>query len=373
MALSTAIGLSEEGSMLLDTATDFFATSCDRAYVRSQLETPSGFEDSLWRQIVDLGWIGLGVPEDLGGAGLGLAEAITIAEPMGRALGALPFVSTQLFVEGLTAGGSNRLCERYLPQVVAGAPATVALMEPGGSWLLGEPRCTMTLTPNGFTLSGVKTFVGDAGVAHAALVSANMDGQMVFAVLNLDDPRGLSITRETVIDETQRSFRVEFSDVSIDADNLIEGPDAQAVMRRVQEAAWMLNAAQSVGGIAGTLALIVEYLNTRKAFGRKIGGYQSLKHPSVEILIGLERARSHLYHAATVLKLGESAEIALRMAKAQSNETFAFAGDRAIQFHGAFGFTYDCDAQLFLRRALWLQYNYGDPAHQRKRLAPLLL
>ena len=81
MALSTAIGLSEEGSMLLDTATDFFATSCDRAYVRSQLETPSGFEDSLWRQIVDLGWIGLGVPEDLGGAGLGLAEAITIAEP----------------------------------------------------------------------------------------------------------------------------------------------------------------------------------------------------------------------------------------------------------------------------------------------------
>lgn len=69
----------------------------------------------------------------------------------------------------------------------------------------------------------------------------------------------------------------------------------------------------------------------------------------------------------------EDAEIALRMAKAEAGDSFVFAGDRAIQFHGGFGFTYDCDGQLFLRRALWLQYAFGDGAHQRRRLADLLL
>jgi len=125
------------------------------------------------------------------------------------------------------------------------------------------------------------------------------------------------------------------------------------------------------------LALTVAYLNTRSAFGRKIGSYQALKHGCVDILIGLERARSHLYHAATLLADadggGADAEIALRMAKAEAGDAFALAGDRAVQFHGGFGFTWDCDAQLYLRRALWLQPWFGDSAHQRKRLAERLL
>ena len=89
----------------------------------------------------------------------------------------------------------------------------------------------------------------------------------------------------------------------------------------------------------------------------------------------MEACRSHLYHAATLLA-GEDAnaiESAIRMAKAQGSEAFAFAGDRAVQFHGGFGFTYDCDAQLFLRRALWCQYQFGDAAYHRALLGPLLL
>ena len=127
--------------------------------------------------------------------------------------------------------------------------------------------------------------------------------------------------------------------------------------------------------------LVVDYLCTRTQFGHKIGSYQALKHPTVDMLMGLERARSHLYHAATLLDSQShlsahpsgGAEIALRMAKAESTEAFAFASDRAIQFHGGFGFTYDCDAQLYLRRSLWLQYQYGDAPHHRAQLAHQLL
>jgi alkylation response protein AidB-like acyl-CoA dehydrogenase len=95
----------------------------------------------------------------------------------------------------------------------------------------------------------------------------------------------------------------------------------------------------------------------------------------VDILLQLEGMRSHLYHAATehANQNTKAAEIALRIAKAHGSEAFAFAGDRAVQFHGGFGFTFECDAQLYLRRALWCQYQFGDEKHQRQLLAPLLL
>ncbi|MBK8765648.1 MAG: hypothetical protein IPM01_13925 [Burkholderiaceae bacterium] len=141
----------------------------------------------------------------------------------------------------------------------------------------------------------------------------------------------------------------------------------------MRNAGLLLASAQAAGGIAGVLDVVVEYLNTRTTFGRKIGSYQSLKHTCADILVGMERARSHVYHAATQLADGQDALVALRMAKVEAGDTFAFAGDRAVQFHGGFGFTFECDAQLFLRRALWLQYSFGDAAHHRRRLADALL
>ncbi len=135
----------------------------------------------------------------------------------------------------------------------------------------------------------------------------------------------------------------------------------------------LLLAAEMCGGIAGVLEVTLDYLKTRKQFERHIGSYQALKHPMVDVLTGLEASRSLLYHAASQFGTGRSSEISVRMAKAQASDAFAFASDRAIQFHGAFGFTYDCDAQLFRRRALWCEYQQGDAAHHRRHLAELLL
>ena len=90
----------------------------------------------------------------------------------------------------------------------------------------------------------------------------------------------------------------------------------------------------------------------------------------------MEGARSLLYHAATIITndpLDESMEIACRMAKSKATDALGFAGDRAVQFHGGMGFTYECDAQLYIRRAQWCQQQFGDAYHHRKRLAPLLL
>lgn len=370
--LSTRISFSDEQTMLLDTATSFCRERSSIHAVRALLASEDGFDRTVWNEMVALGWSGIAVPERFGGSGLSLAEAATIAEPMGRHLLATPYASTQLFVQGLLAGGNAEQQGMILPRIAHGAIGTVALFEEEGDWRLSHIEATAVRAGDTVRLSGAKTLVSDAAVAELLLVSVALDGAPALAILAADALPPEGRRREIVIDETRRSYHLDLQGIDVPAASLITGAGAASALLAIRNAALLLASAEAAGGIAGALDVTIDYLNTRKAFGRKIGSFQSLKHTCAEILVGLERARSHLYHAASLLGGNEDAEIALRMAKAEAGDTFAFAGDRAVQFHGGFGFTFDCDAQLFLRRALWLQYAYGDSAHQRRHLADLL-
>jgi alkylation response protein AidB-like acyl-CoA dehydrogenase len=94
----------------------------------------------------------------------------------------------------------------------------------------------------------------------------------------------------------------------------------------------------------------------------------------VNIMMAIENTRSLLYHAATIFDgASRQSEVACRMAKAYAGETYAYAVDRAVQFHGAIGFTWECNAQLYFRRAQWDRYSYGDALHHRRHLGDLLL
>lgn len=373
VALGSLLTFSDEQAMLLETAVAFCRDKSPVASVRAQLTTETGFDPALWKEMVALGWTGIAVPERFGGSGLGLAEVATIAEPMGRHLFATPFLSTQLFTRGLVAGGSEQQCAAVLPKICDGAIGTVALFESDGDWDLHHPGCTVSLDGGVLKLSGAKTLVCDAAVADHVLLSArDSDGRPLLLLLPGAELRA-RCSREIVIDETQRSYRIALDGLVVPAGALIVGEGAARALDAIRDCALLLCSAQAAGGVAGALDVIVAYLNLRTTFGRKIGSYQSLKHTAAEILVELERARSHVYHAASLLGAGEEAQIALRMAKAQAGDALVHAGDRGVQFHGGFGFTYECDAQLYLRRGLWLQYAFGDSAHHRRRLAELLL
>jgi alkylation response protein AidB-like acyl-CoA dehydrogenase len=372
-ALSTRIRFTDEQAMLLDTATAFCREKSPVAAVRAQLTSVHGFDRAIWDEMVALGWSGIAVPESFGGSGLSLAEVATIAEPMGRHLLATPFASTQLAIQALLAGGSDAQQADWLPRLAAGAIGTVALFERDGDWDLARPQASATPEGERVRLGGVKTLVCDAAVADLLVVSVALHGAPALALVRADELPSGSLQRETVIDETRRCERVTLDGIHVPATAMITGEAAARALQAIDRAAWLIASAEAAGGIAGALGVIVEYLNLRTAFGRKIGAYQSLKHTCAEILVGLERARSHMYHAATLLADGQDAEIALRMAKVEAGDTFVLAGDRAIQFHGGFGFTYECDGQLYLRRALWLQYAHGDAPAHRRRLAAMLL
>ena len=379
-ALGSQFHFSDEQAMLQDSAVAFCRAqspmSTVRALISGAMDDSSGFDRAVWQAIAELGWLGISIPEAFGGSGLTLGHTAVIAEAMGRHLLATPFASTLLCIEGLLAGGSAAQQAAWLPRLAQGGIATVALFEDEGDWDLLSLQCRAE--PNGasITLHGNKTLVLDAAVADLLLVSVQHAGAPALLLLPATALPRQHLQREAVIDETRRSYRLALDGLQLPAHALIQGAAARQALQAIRQAALLLASAEAAGGIAGALAVTVDYLNSRSAFGRKIGSYQALKHGCAEILIGLERARSHVHHAATLLVEAGGAqaiEIALRMAKVEAGDSFVLAGDRAVQFHGGFGFTYDCDAQLYLRRALWLQPWFGDAAHHRRRLADLLL
>ena len=369
MSHPLTISFTDEQSMLLDTAGEFFRVNSPVEYVRAQIETETGFDAGIWTQMAELGWLGLAVPEAFGGSGLGLAEAVTIAEPMGRHLFAGPFLSTQLAICALVHGGTDAQKGEWLPRLAGGEIATVALLEAGGDWDLSNVNARAQRDGDRVRLHGAKTFVADAAVAAFVVVLVSLEGSPGLVLVERERISDDALTREVVIDETRRCYGLNLEGIEVPATSVL----ASAPIETVGRAGTLLLTAEMCGGISATLDCVVEYLNTRTQFGRQIGSYQALKHPTVDILVGLERSRSHLYHAASVINDERLADTAVRMAKAEASDAFAFAGDRAIQFHGGFGFTYECDAQLYLRRALWCQYQFGDALHHRKRLAKTLL
>lgn len=369
---NTALSFSDEQAMLLDVARQFCRDRSPIAKVRAQLETETGYDPALWDEMVALGWAGIALPESSGGSGMGVATLVPVVEAMGRAMLGTPLVSSALAAQLLLRAGSREQVERLLPALAAGAPATLALLE-NGDW--GSEMVTLELDQHG-VLHGAKKFVPDATVASVFIVAVRQRGELALAVVRADQLAASALQPNTLIDQTKRSANVDFSGVRVDASNLIAGPQVAVALRDVRLLGALLVAAEATGSAAACLDTIVDYLKTRKQFGKLIGSYQALKHPTVDILTATDSARSFIYHAATLVgdaPLDRDAEIACRMAKAHASQTLLYAGDRAVQFHGGMGFTYECDAQLYIRRAQWSQQQFGDAQHHRKRLATLLL
>jgi len=369
---NTALRFSDEQAMLLDVARAFCRDQSPVAAVRAQLETAAGYDAGTWQEMVALGWAGIALPEACGGAGLGVSSLVPVAECMGRALLGTPLLSSALAGQLLARAASPGQAERWLPALAAGEPATVALLD-DGDW--GAPGLALQLDEGG-VLRGGKRFVSDATAAQLFVVAVTHRGAPALAVVRAAQLAATALRPHTLIDLTRRAAAVDFSGVQVDAADIIAGPQVVAALRDVRLLGALLVAAEAAGSAAACLDTMVDYLKTRKQFGRLIGSYQALKHPAVDILCGVDSARSFVYHAATLVgegPLDRDAEIACRMAKAQACQVLSHAGDRAVQFHGGMGFTWECDAQLYLRRAQWCQQQFGDPQHHRRRLAALLL
>lgn len=368
------LGFSEDQATLLDVATSFCAERSPMARVRRLIEDETGHDPAIWREIADLGWLGIAIPEAYGGSGLRLGEVVPVMEQMGRYMLAGPFFSSTLAAQALLAAGTEAQKQAVLPRIADGAVATLALCEPNDDWDLANISAAASLSGDGrLRLSGQKRLVCDAAAARYIIASVLFEGRPALVCFEAEQLSEGALRREVIIDETRRSYALTLDGLEVPADGLLDPARAEAALRHIHLAANLLAAAEMCGGTQAVIDYTLDYLRTRVQFGKLIGSYQALKHPIVDAYVGYEQARSHLYSAAHCFDEQGVGEIATRMAKAQADTAMSFAADRAIQFHGGFGFTYDCDAQLYRRRAIWHASQYGDAAYHKARLAELLL
>ena len=364
---NTSLRFDDEQAMLLDVAREFCAAQ-GIAAARETLEAPLAHRPQQWQAIVEMGWTGIGIAEEHGGSGLSIGAAVPVLESMGRVLLTTPLLSTLLAAQLLARAAGERGAP-VLAAIAAGTPVTVAELE-SEDWLAAPQLCC----DDDGRLSGRKRMVLDAQTADYFLVTVATDEGPGLALVDAASLGPDALQPRVLIDNTRRAADLMLENVR--AEWVCSGPAVARALRDYRLLGALLVAAESTGAAAACLDTVVDYLKTRKQFGKLIGSYQALKHPSVEILTAMDSARSFVYHGATLVEddaLTRDAEIACRMAKAQASETLAYAGDRAVQFHGGMGFTWDCDAQLFLRRAQWAQQQFGDAVYHRRVLGALLL
>ncbi|MGE3251377.1 MAG: acyl-CoA dehydrogenase family protein [Hyphomonadaceae bacterium] len=359
MALDADIRFSDVDAMLLETAVAFAAERSPMSRVRALIDTPTGYDGETWREMTSLGWTGLVIPEAHGGSGLSISSAIAIIEACGHRLLASPLMGTLVASDILARHGSDAQQALWLPRLAQGEIAALALD--------AAQACSLSARSGGFAAAGRKSGVCFGADAAVTLVSVTLEGAPRLALVRREAAQG-AYAAQSSMDATQRLYALELSSVALsDEDLLPQSANLDAALRT----AAVLQAAEMCGGMLGAIETTLEYLKTRTQFGRLIGAYQALKHPMADLFVQHELLRSLVYAAASNLDAPAGEQLAA-MAKVKANEAFAHAGDRAVQFHGGFGFTWDCDAGLYLRRALWSQTQFGGTRHYRRRLAAAL-
>ena len=361
---------SPEQEALRDAVRQTLANEAPISYVRRRIDDESaGVDEALWRTLVDLGWVGLLVPESLGGLGLGLVDVVVVQEEMGRALFDGPFFSSAVLA---TCAARTLGDDDLLRSLASGAArATVAVEEWGAGDPLSGVATTATRSGDGWVLDGLKPVVLDAVGAGVLLVvarDADGDGVAGFAV------DGGDVVPEPVpsLDVTRRLARVPLSQTP--ARRLGPDGDQTALWRRVLDDASVALCAETLGACDAAQAMAVDYAGARVQFDRPIGSFQVIRHKLVDMLHDVTLARVGVHWAAWASDVDDpEREHAAAMCKGFVGEAAVQVTGESIQVHGGVGFTWDVDAHLYFRRVKQNDVLFGPQGWQRQRLAGLVV
>jgi alkylation response protein AidB-like acyl-CoA dehydrogenase len=359
--------LTDEQQAIKSTAHDFLASRFKSERLREIAAGESGFDESGWQEMAELGWAGLALPEEWGGQGLGIVDLAVLFEEMGYVCAPSPLLSNTIVGLAIAAGGSDEQKERWLPPLAAGERrGTPALFDAGLPVEIGKFAMAAESDGDGVLLNGEKTLVMDAASADFFLV-ATSDGRRHIVESGAS---GVTVVPEESIDPTRRLSSVRFEGVRPEATLPGAGEDYIPVFLR----ACVALAAESTGLARRALEMSVAYAKDRQQFGRPIGAYQAVSHRCAQMLLETENSRSAVYGAAWAADAEpESLQLAAAMAKAYASDAGWRVPDAAIQVHGGIGFTWEHDLHFFLKRGRANAASLGDGKWHRERVADAVL
>ncbi len=353
-------GLTEEQELLQETIRGFVANECPPARLREIFDSGAGTDETLWQGITEMGLAGLAVPEDCGGAGMELLELALVSEVFGSGLLPGPFLGHSLASLALVHGGSDEQKRAWLPRMADGKTiGTYAAAEENSRW---EPSEWSVEEKDG-KLTGVKLYVPHADIADLIVVGCSR-GRLALVER---DASGVSIEELGGIDRTRPIFRVVLDGAAAD---LIEA--GHNVSARVRDAALVLLAADSFGVATTLIEMSTEYAKTREQFGSVIAQFQSVKHQLARLATDIEPTRALFWYAAHAFDhLPNESERVAALAKAHITDRAMHTARESVELHGGLGFTWECDVQMWYKRAMFNRSAFGTPDALRGRIATL--
>jgi acyl-CoA dehydrogenase len=375
-----ALVLNEEQVMLKDAAAGFLAEKATVAHLRALRDEASeqGYDEGVWREMAEMGWAGIAIPEEFGGLGYGYTGLGLVLEQAGRHLSASPLQSTVLVAATLvTELGDREQKERLLPAIAAGDKVMTLALQEGPHHAPEQVAATATADGDDWVVSGCKVLVLDAHVADAFIVIARSAGSAgdtdgLCALLVDAGSDGLSVERRSLVDSRNAGV-ISLEQVRVPAGNLLgEAGQAWAGLSRALDIANIGLASELLGLSAEAFERTVGYLQERKQFGRVIGSFQGLQHRAAELFAELELARSIVLQALQAIDAGEEdLSLLASAAKAKLCQVAQQATNEGIQMHGGIGMTDEHEIGFFIKRARVAQHTFGDYNYHLDRFALL--
>jgi alkylation response protein AidB-like acyl-CoA dehydrogenase len=369
--------LTEEQEILQRTVREFVASKSSMKRLRSLRDDRAGdgFSKALWREMAQLGWLGIVIPEAYGGAGLGFGDLMVVMEELGRGLMPEPMIATALLgAQAVLLGGTDAQKQAHLPGIAAGERLlALAYQETKTRYDVDRPETRAERAGRGWRLTGEKVHVLDGHVADTFVVSAKTpEGVTLFLVPR--DAHGLTVERQHRIDGRGVAL-VHLAGVEVGDDAVLGGVGkGGALLARVVDRATIALTAEMLGGMTVAFEMTLAYLKTRVQFGVLIGTFQALKHRAARLFIETELTRSVVMAAHAALDDGaDDTQVARAagLAKARSSDAFVLIGNEAVQMHGGIGMTDEHDIGFYLKRSRAAALTFGDAAWHRDRVARL--
>ena len=326
---------------------------------RRRIEAAGGFSREAWDELAELGLGGLYIGEDDGGLGMGPVAGMVVMEELGRGIVLEPFA--QVLISGAVLSGyaQGDLKEHWLPRIAGGqALVVLAHQERKARYRLDVCEARAEKSGDGWTVTGTKSVVPAGDEADAYLGPAQADGRIALFLVERS-ASGVE-SRGYGTQDGGRAAEVVFDDAAASLVTL----DGLAALEHAVDVGIAALCAEAVGVMDKTLAVTVDYMNTRKQFGVVIASFQALRHRVADMKMQLELARSMSYYASLKLNApaGERRQ-AIARAKYQLGVSMRFVGQQAVQLHGGIGVTDEYIVSHYFKRLTQLEMTFGDTLH----------
>jgi len=368
--------LSKNQALIRKSAREFFEKECPKDKTRSLMNDPIGYDQRAWQKMVDLGFVGIHIPENFGGMQGEFMELTLLMEEMGRNIVPSPFFDTVcLCAPALMAAGTEDQKSRYLPDIAEnGAIWSLALHETGNWDASPEIQLIATLKDEDYRLNGRKIFVPYAEASKQMLVAVRTAaGETIGAgvTLLIVDTRSPGIEIELIPTAAPGlTYAVHFTDVAVPKENILGPIDGgMAIIDQIIQEGALLKSAEMAGGVQAALEIALRYAKDRIQFNRPIGSFQVMQHKLVKMLQEVDGLRHLVREAAWLVDTGKPSLLANAMAKVKANNVYHRVCVDAVVIHGAIGWTQEMDICLYLLRSKDLEHASGGSDFHREIIA----